>query len=82
LKDFTHPGGNFILKQMHGKLFSLLNSNLFFLGREVGRFIYGVTGLESFTGNSQHVHSKQALKVVRKNFIGTINNENQVLIPA
>lgn len=67
IKNFTHPGGNFIFDYIHG--------------REIGRFMYGAYGIEFMAGQTQHHHSKQALKVIKKNFIGTVDYGQTVLVP-
>lgn len=50
------------------------------LGREIGRFIYGAYGIEvSGSENVIHSHSGDVLKVMTKNFIGTIRNGHNIL---
>jgi len=57
-----------------------LNLVLTFLGKEVGRFIYGAYGLFNPAKPTQHLHSKNVLKIIERNFIGTIQNEYQIFI--
>jgi ferredoxin-NADP reductase len=66
IKNFDHPGGNFILNEINGQ--------------EISRFIYGAYGLVYPPNFTQHAHTKHALQIMEKNFIGTIQNGHNVLL--
>jgi len=65
IKNFDHPGGNFILNEINGQ--------------EISRYIYGAYGLLYPPNFTQHAHTKHALQIMEKNFIGTIQNGHNVL---
>lgn len=62
LRDFnSHPGGDQIIKRVIGKFFyfSLIHFEIKYIfckGREISRFLFGVTGLETLN-NYPVVHS-------------------------
>lgn len=66
ISGFKHPGGNYIIEQIKG--------------REIGRFFYGISGLENLTLPA-HKHSLYALNFLNSRLIGKIENQkNQALI--
>jgi cytochrome b involved in lipid metabolism len=61
ISDFRHPGGDFLLSQV--------------LGREIGRFLYGIYNLESLP-KFGHRHSIYALNALEKRYIGSFLNNS------
>ena len=60
MKNFVHPGGNYIIESLNGK--------------DMARYLYGNQGLE-FGFVPGYNHSVQALESLKSREIGEINDD-------
>ena len=76
ISDLVHPGGNYIIEKIKGNTKAkLISCFKFILGREIGRFFYGISGLESLPLPA-YKHSIYAMNYLNSRLIGNIDNAN------
>jgi len=75
LKNFDHPGGNFIIEEIYG---IFLTFTVYFtkkIGREIGRFYFGAFALENMNMKPYN-HKVSTKKLLDKMFVGDLLFEN------
>jgi len=67
LDSIRHPGGQHIINSVKG--------------REIGRYVYGIYGLETAGDNSKHKHSASTIPMLASKAFGRIRISNSLFLP-